>query len=398
MMNQTNKIPEMIDPQAMYSTNGQEAWRVLGIMAEFALATERLRGIRPAVSMFGSARIGRDHPYYAKAERIARLLSDAGFSVISGGGPGLMEAVNRGAHGGRSPAIGLNILLPHEQTGNPFQDIGINFRYFFARKMMFVRFASAYVVLPGGFGTIDELTECLTLVQTGKSRKIPIILVGGEFWTRPHRLDARQAGRRRHDLRARPRADAHHRGARERSSRRSSTTTKAAASSRRVPSATRCSICSVRFETAMRRQRRILLEVEAQRECESESRNRHHAQLTQCPLGATCVVAAFARRSATGACSAGAAAAADSNLCPRPSRRRRRSRTIRNSSRRSRSCAATRKRIEEYRVGGQLVWIKVTPQHGRPYYLVADAANGTFVRRDSLDTGLRVPMWLLFSF
>src|SRR5206468_7436158 len=122
------------------------------------------------------------HDYYQKAERIARLLSDAGFSVISGGGPGLMEAVNRGAHGGRSPAIGLNILLPHEQGGNAYQDLAINFRYFFARKMMFVRFASAYVVLPGGFGTIDELTECLTLVQTGKSRRIPIILVGRQFW------------------------------------------------------------------------------------------------------------------------------------------------------------------------------------------------------------------------
>jgi uncharacterized protein (TIGR00730 family) len=181
-MIQTSKIPEIIDPQSMYSTNGQEAWRLLGIMAEFAVATERLRGIRPAVSMFGSARIHADHPYYSKAERIARLLSDAGFSVISGGGPGLMEAANRGAQAGRSPAVGLNILLPHEQTGNSFQDVGISFRYFFARKMMFVRFASAYVVLPGGFGTLDELTECLTLVQTGKSRKIPIILVGADFW------------------------------------------------------------------------------------------------------------------------------------------------------------------------------------------------------------------------
>ena len=182
-MIQTDKIPELIDPTSMYSTNGQEAWRVLGIMAEFAVATERLRGMRPAVSMFGSARIKAGHPYYQKAERIARLLSDAGFSVISGGGPGMMEAANRGAFAGRSPAIGLNILLPHEQTGNQYQDVGVNFRYFFARKMMFVRFASAYVVLPGGFGTIDELTGCLTLVQTGKARKIPIILVGGEFWS-----------------------------------------------------------------------------------------------------------------------------------------------------------------------------------------------------------------------
>jgi uncharacterized protein (TIGR00730 family) len=181
-MRLTEKIPELIDPQALYFSNGQEAWRVLGIMSEFTVATERLRGIRPAVSMFGSARIGEGHPYYEKTREIARRLSDAGFSVISGGGPGLMEAANKGAFAGRSPAIGLNILLPKEQQGNAFQDVSVNFRYFFARKMMFVRFASAYVVLPGGYGTVDELSECLTLVQTGKSRRIPIILVGGTFW------------------------------------------------------------------------------------------------------------------------------------------------------------------------------------------------------------------------
>ncbi len=155
---------------------------MLGIMAEFQMAADRLNGVRPAVSMFGSARMKEGHPYYATTRTIARKLSDAGFSVISGGGPGLMLAANEGAHAGRSPAIGLNILLPHEQSGNAFQDIGVEFRYFFARKMMFVRFASAYVVLPGGFGTLDELSECLTLVQTGKTRRIPIILVGGEFW------------------------------------------------------------------------------------------------------------------------------------------------------------------------------------------------------------------------
>ncbi len=182
-MRQTHKIPEIIDPQALNTTNGQEAWRVMGIMAEFAIATERLQGIRPAVSVFGSARIKPGHPYYEKTESIARLLSDAGFSVISGGGPGLMEAANKGAHGGRAPAVGLNILLPFEQGGNEFQDVSVDFRYFFARKMMFVRFASAYVILPGGFGTLDELGEVLTLVQTGKSRKIPIILVGGDFWS-----------------------------------------------------------------------------------------------------------------------------------------------------------------------------------------------------------------------
>jgi len=181
-MYQTTKIPELIDPQPTYATDGREAWRVLGIMAEFAAATERLRDVRPAVSMFGSARIKPGHPYYDKTERIARLLSDAGFAVISGGGPGLMEAANRGAIAGRSPAIGLNILLPNEEGRNQFQDVSFDFRYFFARKMMFVRFASAYIVLPGGFGTLDELSECLTLVQTGKSRRIPIILVGGEFW------------------------------------------------------------------------------------------------------------------------------------------------------------------------------------------------------------------------
>ena len=166
----------------MYSSNGQEAWRLLGIMAEFVTATERLRGIRPAVSMFGSARIGEGHPWYDVARTIARKPSDAGFSVISGGGPGLMEAANKGAHAGRAPSIGLNISLPHEKGNRSFQDIPLDFLYFFSRKMMFVRFASAYVVLPGGFGTLDELSECLTLVQTGKTRRIPIILVGTAFW------------------------------------------------------------------------------------------------------------------------------------------------------------------------------------------------------------------------
>jgi len=181
-MRVTEKIPELIDPQALFASNGQEAWRVLGIMSEFTIATERLRGVRPAVSVFGSARIREGHPYYEKAREVSRRLSDAGFAVISGGGPGLMEAANKGAFAGRSPAIGLNILLPKEQASNSYQDLSVDFRYFFARKMMFVRFASAYVVLPGGFGTLDELSECLTLVQTGKSRKIPIILVGAPFW------------------------------------------------------------------------------------------------------------------------------------------------------------------------------------------------------------------------
>ena len=120
-------------------------------MSEFVEATERLSTIRPAVSIFGSARTRPEHPYYALAEAIARQLSDAGFSVISGGGPGIMEAANKGAFFGRSPSVGLNIQLPHEQKGNPFQDISQTFRHFFARKVMFVKFATAWVVMPGGF-------------------------------------------------------------------------------------------------------------------------------------------------------------------------------------------------------------------------------------------------------
>jgi hypothetical protein len=151
-------------------------------MSEFVSATERLQDIQPAVSIFGSARTPHDHPYYKLTEEIARLLSDAGFSVISGGGPGIMEAANKGAFYGKSPSIGLNIQLPNEQHNNPYQNISQTFQHFFTRKVMFVKFASAYVVMPGGFGTLDELMESLTLVQTGKTRRMPIILVGSQFW------------------------------------------------------------------------------------------------------------------------------------------------------------------------------------------------------------------------
>jgi uncharacterized protein (TIGR00730 family) len=160
----------------------RESWKVFQIMAEFVEGFERLARIRPSVSIFGSARTPTDHPYYALAEAISRALSDAGFSVVSGGGPGIMEAANKGAFAGKSPSIGLNIVLPHEQAGNPYQDVSLTFRHFFSRKVMFVKHASAYVVLPGGFGTLDELAEILTLVQTGKTRRIPIILVHGPFW------------------------------------------------------------------------------------------------------------------------------------------------------------------------------------------------------------------------
>ena len=181
-MSEKEKIPQLADPSAAKFPASQEAWRVFGIMSEFVEATQRLSAIRPAVSIFGSARTKPDSPYYKLTEDIARQLSDAGFSVISGGGPGIMEAANKGAFHGKSPSVGLNIQLPHEQTTNVYQDISQTFRHFFARKYMFVRFASAYVVMPGGFGTLDELMEALTLIQTGKARKIPLILVGSKFW------------------------------------------------------------------------------------------------------------------------------------------------------------------------------------------------------------------------
>jgi uncharacterized protein (TIGR00730 family) len=178
------KIPKIVDPilAARAQNSARESWRTFEIMAEFVQATERLAAIRPAVSIFGSARTGPDHPYYVLAEQIARQLSDAGFAVVSGGGPGIMEAANKGAYLGKSPSVGLNIQLPHEQHVNLFQDISQTFRHFFARKVMFVKFASAYVIMPGGFGTLDELMEVLTLVQTSKIRKIPIILVHQPYW------------------------------------------------------------------------------------------------------------------------------------------------------------------------------------------------------------------------
>jgi uncharacterized protein (TIGR00730 family) len=160
----------------------RESWKIFQIMAEFVEGFERLAKIHPSVSIFGSARTQPDHPYYQLTEQIARALSDAGFSVVSGGGPGIMEAANKGCFEGKSPSVGLNIQLPHEQAGNAYQDIRLSFRHFFSRKVMFVKYAAAYVVMPGGFGTLDELAEILTLVQTGKTRRIPIILVHTPFW------------------------------------------------------------------------------------------------------------------------------------------------------------------------------------------------------------------------
>ena len=169
-------------PERATSQKARESWHLWGIISEFVEAAEKLSEIRPAVSIFGSARTKPDSPVFAQTIEIARKLSDAGFAVISGGGPGVMEAANRGAIAGRAPSVGLNIELPHEQHGNPYQNISLKFRHFFARKVAFVKCAAAYVVMPGGFGTLDELSEALTLIQTGKGRRIPIVLVGTTFW------------------------------------------------------------------------------------------------------------------------------------------------------------------------------------------------------------------------
>lgn len=182
-MSLSDKLPPISDRYDMMQRfRAREAWHVMKILSEFVESAEELQGITPAVSIFGSARTARDHRYYKLTEEIARRLSDAGFSVISGGGPGIMEAANKGAFYGRSPSVALNIVLPHEQHPNPYQDLSLKFNHFFSRKVMFVKHAIAYVVMPGGFGTLDEMFEALTLVQTGKSRRIPIILCGHDFW------------------------------------------------------------------------------------------------------------------------------------------------------------------------------------------------------------------------
>ena len=159
-----------------------ETWRVFRIQAELIDGIETLHDLGPAVSIFGSSRLGEDSPYYQAARAVARTLSEAGLSVITGGGPGVMEAANRGAFGGQGQSVGLNIALPHEQVANPHQDLSLSFRYFFVRKFMFVRYAIGYVIFPGGFGTLDELFESLTLIQTERIRRFPVVLFGTDYW------------------------------------------------------------------------------------------------------------------------------------------------------------------------------------------------------------------------
>jgi len=163
-----------------------DPWRVLRIQAEFVEGFGMLAELPKAVTVFGSARTRRDHPEYALGRQLGAALAGAGFAVITGGGPGAMEAVNRGCNDAGGLSVGLGIELPFEQGLNPWVDLGINFRYFFARKTMFVKYSQAFVCLPGGFGTLDELFEALTLVQTKKVTKFPVVLLGAEYWSGLH--------------------------------------------------------------------------------------------------------------------------------------------------------------------------------------------------------------------
>lgn len=183
-----DQIPTTTSDQRLLSGDGDaswlhdDPWRVMRIQSEFVEGFGALAEIGPAVSVFGSARVAADHPDYAIAEAVGRGLVEAGYAVITGGGPGIMAAANKGANQAGGLSIGLGIELPFEQGMNQWVDLGISFRYFFARKMMFVKYAQGFVVLPGGFGTLDELFEALTLVQTHKVTGFPIVLVGSAYW------------------------------------------------------------------------------------------------------------------------------------------------------------------------------------------------------------------------
>ncbi len=163
-------------------TQVKDLWRIFRFMAEFTEGFEELSNIGPAVSIFGSARMNEKNEYYHLAYETAREISKAGFAVITGGGPGIMEAANRGASDVGGTSIGLNIDLPMEQIPNPYQNISLHFRYFFCRKVMFLKYAHGFIVLPGGYGTMDELFEAMTLIQTLRQASFPIVLMGSEYW------------------------------------------------------------------------------------------------------------------------------------------------------------------------------------------------------------------------
>ncbi len=162
--------------------SAKESWRIFRIISEFVDGIEHLQEIYPAVSVFGSASITETDPVYEMGRKVGRLLAENGFSVVTGGGPGAMEATNRGAFEAKGKSVGLNIHLPKEQKSNPYTSISIDFRYFFIRKVMFVKYAVAYVILPGGFGTMDELFEAMTLIQTNRIKPFPVILLGKDYW------------------------------------------------------------------------------------------------------------------------------------------------------------------------------------------------------------------------
>lgn len=166
----------------MEDLQGSEAWRIFRIISEFTEGFEKLSTLPHAVTVFGAARARVDSVYYQAAVELAHKLAKEGFAVISGGGPGIMEAANRGANEGGAKSVGLNITLPQEQTPNPYQNLSVDFRYFFVRKVMFVKYSMGYVCMPGGFGTLDEFFESLTLMQTHKAFPLPLVLYGSEFW------------------------------------------------------------------------------------------------------------------------------------------------------------------------------------------------------------------------
>jgi len=178
-MTEDRKLLERTERPAFLSS---DPWRALRILAEFVDGFDALAEIGKAITVFGSARVSEGDPAYATAREIGRLLAEDGYAVITGGGPGVMEAANRGCQEGGGLSVGCNIELPHEQDINPYVDLGVEFRYFFARKTMFVKYADGFVILPGGYGTLDEMMEALTLIQTGKIRHFPVILVGSAFY------------------------------------------------------------------------------------------------------------------------------------------------------------------------------------------------------------------------
>ena len=183
-MTQDEKIKKVFEPKSWNEIKINDSWAIFKVMSEFVTGYENLSRIGPCVSIFGSARTKPDHPYYETAEELAFQLTQRGYGIISGGGPGIMEAANKGANRGGGTSVGLNIDLPFEQSSNPYidQDKNLNFDYFFVRKVMFVKYSQGFVVMPGGFGTLDEFFEAITLIQTYKIGRFPIVLFGKKYW------------------------------------------------------------------------------------------------------------------------------------------------------------------------------------------------------------------------